>query len=139
MADKKVEPTEGSEENTPAEEVSATSTTVAPKAKFDWSSLNTLAVVSLASAISGFAALVAVITGHISLAQIKRTGENGKAMAVTGLVLGYVNIALWIIFGVFGVIAQALMFSGGMGLQPMGPEFMEFNRGFDGMHMWQDR
>ncbi|MEY3587053.1 MAG: hypothetical protein RJB32_349 [Actinomycetota bacterium] len=139
MADKKMEPTEGSEENTPAAEAPSTSTTVAPKAKFDWSSLNTLAVVSLASAISGFAALVAVITGHISLAQIKRTGESGKVMAVTGLVLGYVNIALWIIFGVFGVIAQALLFSGFMGLQPMGPEYMEFHRGFDGMHMWQDR
>lgn len=110
-----------------------------PKAKFDWTSLNTLAVVSLASAISGIGALIAVITGHISLAQIKRSGENGRTLALTGTVLGYVHLAGWIIFVAIGVISKALLF-GHYGLQPMGPDmWFEYRNGFDGMHMWQDR
>jgi hypothetical protein len=110
-----------------------------PKAKFDWTSLNTLAVVSLASAISGIGALIAVITGHISLAQIKRSGENGRTLALTGTVLGYVHLAGWIIFVLLGVISKALLF-GHYGLQPMGPDmWFEYRNGFDGMQMWQDR
>ena len=114
--------------------------TVAPKReKFDFTKLNTLAVVSLASAISGIGALIAVITGHVSLAQIKRSGESGRGLAIAGVVVGYIHIAFWIIFVALGVISKALIYSGVLGLQPGGPEFIEFQRGFDGMHMWRDR
>ncbi|MFM1951016.1 MAG: hypothetical protein RL418_703 [Actinomycetota bacterium] len=133
MAEKK------NEEVTIETEAASPEETKTPKPKFDWTSLNTLAVVSLASAISGIGALIAVITGHISLAQIKRSGENGRTLALTGTVIGYVHLAGWIIFGILGVVAKALIFSGHMGLQPMGYEFFEIQRGFDGMHMWQDR
>ncbi|MEY4994540.1 MAG: hypothetical protein RLZ65_389 [Actinomycetota bacterium] len=114
--------------------------TVAPKReKFDFTKLNTLAVVSLASAISGIGALIAVITGHVSLAQIKRSGESGRGLAIAGVVVGYIHIAFWIIFVALAVITKALIYSGVLGLQPGGPEFFEFQRGFDGMHMWRDR
>ena|GEM_PF-2479316 len=109
------------------------------KEKFDFRSLNSLAVVSLAAGVSGIGALIAVITGHVSLAQIKRSGENGKVLAVTGTVLGYVHLVSWIIFVVLAVVSQALLFSGMSGLQPGSPEFFEFRNGFDGMHMWRDR
>lgn len=110
---------------------------VAPqKQKFDFTSLNTLAVVSLASAISIVGALVAVITGHVSLAQIKKSGESGRALAITGLVLGYIHLVGWIIFSILAVVSSALIFSGFMGLQPMDLEYMEFRKGFDGMHMY---
>jgi hypothetical protein len=112
---------------------------VAPRKKFDFTSLNTLAVVSLASGISVVGALVAVITGHISLAQIRKSGESGKALAITGTVLGYIHLAGWIVFSVLAVASTALMYSGFAGLQPGGPGFMEFREGFDGMHMWRDR
>lgn len=125
----KPEPTEASTETVKPE----------PKKKFDFTSLNTLAVVSLAAALSGVGALIAVITGHVSLAQIKRSGENGRVLALTGTVLGYVHLAGWIIFGLLAVVSKVLIFSGMTGLQPGGPEFMEFRRGFDGMHMWHDR
>ena len=74
----------------------------APKAKahFDFSKLNTLAVVSLATAVTGFGAVAAVITGHISLAQLKKTDESGRGLALTGMILGYVGIALWVIGGI---------------------------------------
>jgi len=102
--------------------------------KFDWASLNTLSVVSLASAVSVVGALVAVITGHIALKQIKQTAESGRALALTGVVLGYIHLAGWILFGILGVIAQVLLFSGGFGLEHMGPDFYEFERGMGGMH-----
>ncbi len=102
--------------------------------KFDWTSLNTLAIVSLASAVSVVGALVAVITGHIALKQIKQTSEAGRALALTGIVLGYLHLAGWILFGILGVIAQVLLFSGGFGLDHMGPDFYEFERGMGGMN-----
>ena len=51
----------------------------------------------------GFTALVAVILGHISLAQIRRSDGalRGRGMAIGGLVLGYLQV---VVFG-FGVLA----------------------------------
>ena len=67
------------------------------KPKFDFTSLNTLAVVSLASAVTGFGAAAAVITGHISLAQIKKSQEGGRTLAIIGIAAGYTAIGLWIL------------------------------------------
>lgn len=67
------------------------------KPKFDFTSLNTLAVVSLASAVTGFGAAAAVITGHISLAQIKKSQEGGRTLAIVGIAAGYTVIGLWIL------------------------------------------
>ena len=44
----------------------------------------------------GFAAIPAVILGHLARGQIRRTGERGDGMAVAGLVLGYLGIAGWL-------------------------------------------
>lgn len=57
--------------------------------------LNVLAVISLISAF--FIGLVGVICGHLSLKQIKRTGERGKGLAIGGLVVGYLNIVVWLL------------------------------------------
>ena len=43
----------------------------------------------------GFAAIPAVILGHLARAQIKRTGERGDGMAIAGLIHGYLGIAGW--------------------------------------------
>jgi hypothetical protein len=66
--------------------------TYAPAAKW-----NVLSIVSIVAAVVQFG-LVAVITGHISLSQIKKTGEQGKVLAIIGLVLGYLEIVGWLIF-----------------------------------------
>ncbi|OZD07049.1 hypothetical protein CH275_07620 [Rhodococcus sp. 06-235-1A] len=66
-------------------------------------STNTLAIVSLVLAILGLtfipllASVCAVVCGHISRGQIKRTGEGGSGFATAGLVVGYVSIALFVI------------------------------------------
>ncbi|WP_194383187.1 DUF4190 domain-containing protein [Microbacterium luteum] len=73
---------------------------------------NTLAIVSLIASISAFVilpflgSLAGVITGHMSLSQISRTGEQGRGLALAGLIVGYVGLAL----AVIGVIAVILFF-----------------------------
>lgn len=37
--------------------------------------------------------IVAVICGHVALAQIRRTGEQGRGIALAGLIIGYVGLA----------------------------------------------
>jgi hypothetical protein len=64
---------------------------------------NALAIVSLISSLVGLfiipilASIVGVITGHMSLSQIKRTGENGHGMALAGVIIGWVSLGLWVI------------------------------------------
>ena len=88
---------------------------VSQKDKYDFTKLNTLAVVSLASALTGFGVVAAIITGHISLAQIKKTGQNGRALALSGVILGYVSIALWIIGSVFWTVVALWATKNGYG------------------------
>lgn len=79
----------------------------APKAKFDFTKLNTLAVVSLATAATGFGAAAAVITGHVSLAQIKKTNEPGRGLAIAGIAAGYTVIGLWVLSSL-GILALGI-------------------------------
>lgn len=78
-------------------DVTAEATPAPAKAKYDFTNLNTLAVVSLASAVTGFGAAAAVITGHVSLAQIKKSNQAGRGLAIAGVAAGYTVIGLWIL------------------------------------------
>lgn len=59
---------------------------------------NTLAIVSLVS--SFFVGLAGIITGHMALSQIKRTGEDGKGLAIAGLVIGYVMTLVAVVWAI---------------------------------------
>jgi hypothetical protein len=53
--------------------------------------------------------ILAVIFGHVSLGQIRRTGAAGRGYAIAGLVTGYVGIALavlWIIGAIIGTFTS---------------------------------
>lgn len=56
--------------------------------------LNPLAVVSLVTALLGMA-ILPVILGHLAVVRIDKTGERGRSAAIIGLVLGYLQVALW--------------------------------------------
>ncbi|MDN4639459.1 DUF4190 domain-containing protein [Agreia sp. PsM10] len=71
---------------------------------------NVLSIVSLVTSILGLA-VVPIILGHISLAQIRRTGEQGRVMAVIGLVIGYLSLLGYLIVI---AIAVAVFASRGM-------------------------
>jgi len=67
---------------------------------------NTLAIISLVLAF--FISPGAIITGHIALSQIKRTGENGRGLAIAGLVLGYIGFVLGFFVLVLALISPLL-------------------------------
>jgi len=64
---------------------------------------NTLAIVSLVSSLVGvfvipvIGQIVGIITGHMSLNQIKRTGENGRGLGLAGVIIGWVSLGLAIV------------------------------------------
>ena len=70
---------------------------------------NSLALVALILGIAGFftgiASIGAIVVGHISLSQIKKTGEDGRGMALTGTILGYVSVLI-------GILLIVLVFVG---------------------------
>lgn len=45
-----------------------------------------------------------IVFGHVSLSQIKRTGEDGRGLAVAGLVIGYVMTVLTVVVVVFSLL-----------------------------------
>jgi hypothetical protein len=71
-------------------------------------STNTLSIVALVLGLVGVSP-GAVVCGHIALGQIRRTGEQGRGMAIAGLVLGYVGLAVTVLalVAVFGLLAMA--------------------------------
>ena len=77
--------------------------------KFDFTKLNTLAVVSIASALTSIGAVAAIITGHVALTQIKKSGESGRGLALAGTIIGYLTIALWILGSLAFAVAGAYL------------------------------
>jgi hypothetical protein len=77
---------------------------------------NALAVVSLVAGIANFVllfgvgAIVAVITGHIALRQLRTNGENGRGLALTGVILGWVGVGLTLLGVIFFVIWFVVLF-----------------------------
>jgi peptidyl-prolyl cis-trans isomerase B (cyclophilin B) len=63
---------------------------------------NSMAIVALVSALV-FAPL-GIVFGHIALSQIRRSDEDGKGLAIAGLVIGYVLTGLFLLVIVFWLI-----------------------------------
>ena len=80
-----------------AEKATSKEITSAPRARYDFSQLNTLSVVSLATSVTGFGAVAGIITGHIALAQLKQTKQAGRGLAIAGVATGYALIGLAIV------------------------------------------
>ena len=78
---------------------------------------NGLAVASLICGISQFvgfwllASVPAVICGHMARRRIRLTGEQGDGMALAGLILGWIGIALSVLFVAALVIGVAFIAS----------------------------
>ena len=67
--------------------------------------MNRLAITSLISSFVGvfccIGAIVAIVLGTIALGQIKRTRQDGYALAVAGIVIGIATLIVWLIVGIF--------------------------------------
>ena len=79
---------------------------------------NQLAIISVAAGAASYVvvpfigAIVAIVTGHMARRQIRRTGEDGAGLALAGLILGYVHLALFallvlIVLLIFGAVIFA--------------------------------
>lgn len=70
---------------------------------------NGMAIASLICSLLGLvtcvSAIVGVILGHIALGQIKRTGEEGRGMAMAGVIVGYVlsGLLILLVIAYFGL------------------------------------
>lgn len=109
-------------ENTPSKTTAAASE-AATKPEFvpaPTSSTNPLAIVSLVTGVLGitfvpfFASVAAVVTGHFALHQIKLKQEQGRGMALAGLVTGYAGLAftLLALIALFGFIFMIIQMGG---------------------------
>lgn len=100
---------------------------MAENKKFDFTKLNTLAVVSIATALTSIGAVAAIITGHVALTQIKKSGESGRGLALAGTIVGYATIALWVLgsiaFAVAGAYLKGQYGMDGMGMYRMGWDY----------------
>ncbi len=115
--------------NSQPESVAATENT-----RFNFNSLNTLAVVSLATALTSIGAVAAVITGHIALAQLKTEPKSGRALAIAGLIVGYATIAFWVIGGIALTLLRVKYGFDG----PEGMDRMHGQMGQMGQMNWDD-
>lgn len=67
---------------------------------------NVLAIASLCCGIGQVIAWIltsipAIVLGFIALSQIRQTGEDGRGMAIAGILLGFVGIILFALFIIF--------------------------------------
>ncbi|GAA3630237.1 uncharacterized protein DUF4190 [Lentzea atacamensis] len=53
----------------------------------------------------GVTAIVGVIFGHIAMGKIRRGEEDGRGLALAGLIVGYVVIAGWVLYLAIVIIA----------------------------------
>lgn len=54
---------------------------------------NGFAIASLIASLLGLG-IIGVILGHVALGQIRRSGDGGRALAIGGLVIGYLAIVV---------------------------------------------
>jgi hypothetical protein len=89
-----------------------------------WSMITGIAALTVGWVIPLPFGIAAVILGHIGLVQVKKTGEQGRTYAITGLVTGYVSIAIGIIAIVLIALFLGAFLVGGLGYGFGGmPEF----------------
>lgn len=56
----------------------------------------------------GLTGIPAVVLGHAARSEIRRTGDGGDALALTGLVLGWLSNAAWAVLLTLMIVAAAL-------------------------------
>lgn len=105
----------------------APATSIAPAAPTNqlslWSMITGIAALTVGWVIPLPFGIAAVILGHIGLVEVKKTGQQGRTYAITGLVTGYVSIAIGIVVTILAVLFfSALFFRGVMGYGHM-PDF----------------
>lgn len=66
---------------------------------------NTMAIVAFV--VTFFVSIVGIILGFIALSQIKRTGEQGRGLALAAVIIGFISLALGVIITIAVIVAFA--------------------------------
>ena len=66
----------------------------------------------------GLTSIPALILGYKARGQIRQTGEAGDGLAVTGLILGWLAVVLWLLFWVFVLVGFAAFSHTSGGVRP---------------------
>ena len=67
---------------------------------------NGLAIAALVT--SFFIGILGIILGFIAMNQIKTSGEQGRGLALAGVIIGFVSVGFWVLWVIiFTVIAAA--------------------------------
>lgn len=72
---------------------------------------NVMAILSLVFAF--VFSILGVVFGHVALSQIARTGEQGRGLAIAGLVIGYLSVVIGVLFVVYNIVVLGAIFSSG--------------------------
>lgn len=70
---------------------------------------NSMAIAALVSSL--VVAPLGIVFGHIALSQINRTGEDGRGLAIAGLVIGYILTGIFVIWIAVMIVLGALFTS----------------------------
>jgi peptidyl-prolyl cis-trans isomerase B (cyclophilin B) len=70
---------------------------------------NGLAITSLVLSILVCTSLIGAILGHVALSQIKRTGQQGRGLAIAGIAVGWAFSAFWLLFIIVPAIFAAIV------------------------------
>ena len=85
----------------------------APQEAGPQSQTNTLAVISAALSLSSIFTVIGfipgIILGHMANREIKQSTDTGRGWAITGLVVGYVFLALWVALILITVLLTAVL------------------------------
>jgi hypothetical protein len=66
---------------------------------------NSMAITALVCSL--VLAPLGIVFGHVALSQIKRTGEEGRGLAISGLLIGYITTALLVVSFLFILVLSA--------------------------------
>jgi hypothetical protein len=66
---------------------------------------NTMAI--LAIIFGFFGGILGIVFGYIALSQIRRTGEGGRGLAITGIAFGYFGVALATVLIIVDIVTLA--------------------------------
>ncbi|AAT89027.1 hypothetical protein ATY41_02475 [Leifsonia xyli subsp. xyli] len=55
-----------------------------------------------------FTSAIGVILGFVALSQIKRTGEQGRGLAIAAIVIGFAEFALVVLLIVIAIVAAGI-------------------------------
>jgi hypothetical protein len=74
---------------------------------YSTASYNVLAIVGFVLAF--VVPIGGIVCGHIALAQIRRTHERGRGLALAATILGYVFVAFFVVMVLLAVLLQAMV------------------------------